>query len=284
MQGRPAPDGICVGCGATMPAVDDLCVLSARCSYCGREGLLANQAARHAAISARDARLYAARFQEDARRAQAEEAVIRARRETTRNVGSLVGTLARVAFPLLIFGFVITIVFVTNPLLRGQVASLFSSATAAPPVPAPTPPPGAFAPVGTPSTVGTATADGAAAAARLAALLEPRTRAGCDRVLMAPQVLTGAQSFTADLARNGRCVELTAVTTAPSMVALTMTTPIGAAADTPAPAAEVTFRYCARLAGSYSVHATPTTAAPYAFAALDCRPTHGGGTHKPQSR
>jgi hypothetical protein len=255
----------CDVCGAILAIPTDVAILSVTCAHCQHAQVLPDADRRRK--EQREAQDRQNRERERHRAAEAHADAVRS--------SSRMGTWITLAS----FGFAIVIAAVAaGPgLLQAwsaieQVSGLagLTSPTpipvTAPPLPAPVPI--AIAPI-TPLQSPAVLAE--TARTRVAAKMRERMAAGCRRVILPPEIVTGPKAMTAELVRGRQCIEILAIAGAPTNpLTLTMATPFGEAIPPPPPGAEIGFRHCAAVAGPHPVHVTPASNDPYALAALEC--------------
>jgi hypothetical protein len=106
-----------------------------------------------------------------------------------------------------------------------------------------------------------------AVSARMKALRD----AGCSRVLLAPERLSGPRSLTSTMEPGRFCAVLVAATGVPgAKLGLRVASPIGEKlADVP-PAPIVESVLCAKMAGPHKLELSPTTQHYYTLAGIDC--------------
>lgn len=255
----------CDVCGAPLSVPADDAILSATCAHCQHVQPLPDADRRRKVQEERRARA-----EQERQRQQYEAAHERTMRSSSRM--SLWITLGS-------FAFAIVIAAVTaGPSILGAwttVGALTGSPPTAP-IPIPLRPSG---PSGPPVVIAVTPPPpprdpallAEAARTRLGAQMRERVAAGCRRVIMPPEVVTGPKSMTATMVMNRQCVVLLAVAGGPeTSLTATMSNPFGEPIPAPTPGPELELRHCPTVAGPHPIRVTPSTNDPYAVAAIEC--------------
>ncbi len=255
----------CDVCGAPLPVPADDTALTVTCAHCQHVQALPDADRRRAAREEQ-----AARVEHERRRLQAEQAHERVMRSSSRM--SLWITLGSFAFAIVIAA------ITAGPSIVGAWSAVESLGVAPPsgpttiPVgPAPPAAPPVVIAVTPPPPARDPAALAETARVRLAAKMRERVQAGCRRVIMPPEVVTGPKSMTATLVVGRQCIDILAVAGAPeTSLAVTMTNPFGEPIPGPTPGTEPELRHCATVAGPHPVRVAPSTNDPWAVAAIEC--------------
>lgn len=94
---------------------------------------------------------------------------------------------------------------------------------------------------------------------------------GCKDVILAPAQTSGEQTVDTKFVLNGRCITVLAITGAPqNVLTLTMSTPLGAPIETPAPSTHIEVTVCPKMAGQHPTRILPATDDTYTVAAIEC--------------
>lgn len=254
----------CEVCGAPLSAPGDDGVLTVTCAHCRHEQVLPD-ADRRRQVQERQR----AQAEQERQRRKAEEAHASAVRSSSRL--SLWITLGGFAFAL-----VITAITAGPGLLQAWTAVESIGALPPPPTTIPVQPVVPSAPpvviaVTPPPPPRDPALLAEAARTRLGAQMRERVAAGCRRVIMPPDVVTGPKSMTATMVMNRQCIDILAVAGAPeTTLTVTMSSPFGEPIPAPPPAAELELRHCPTVAGPHPVRIEPSSADPYAVAAIEC--------------
>jgi hypothetical protein len=101
-------------------------------------------------------------------------------------------------------------------------------------------------------------------------MMKERYAAGCKEVTLPPRTVAVDQDFTGDF-KEGSCILVIASTGAPkNLLAFDMTTPFGEKVATPAPATEIAFSFCPKVAGPHEGHVRAAEGGPFTLAAVTC--------------
>ena len=107
----------------------------------------------------------------------------------------------------------------------------------------------------------------AAVSARMKSLRD----AGCSRVLLAPERVSGPKTLTSTMEPGRFCAVLVAATGVPgAKLGLRAASPIGEKLAEASPAPLIETVLCAKMAGPHKIEVTPTTAHYYTVAGIDC--------------
>lgn len=251
----------CDLCGAVLPIPADDAILSVKCSHCQHEQLVPDAERRREAQAERREREEEER--ERRREADSHATAVRSssRMTTWITLGSFVFAIAIAAItagPSVMQ----TWTAVSAPVQLAPTTIPVAAPVSAPPVPI------AVTPIATGPSAAQQTET---ARARVAELMRARVQSGCGRVIMPPEIVTGAKGMTAELVQGRHCIEIFAVAgAATNPLTLTMQTPFGESIATPPAGAEVHFRHCPTVAGPHPARATPATGDPFALAAIEC--------------
>lgn len=255
---------VCDVCGAPLAVPTDDTALTVTCSHCQHVQALPDADRRRAARQEQ-----AARAEHERGRIAAEQAHERAMRSSSRMSTWI--TLGAFAFAIVVAA------ISAGPSLLGTWSAVESLGVAPPvgpttiPVAAPPTAPPVVIAVTPPPPARDPAALAETARARLAVKMRERVQAGCRRVIMPPEVLTGPKSMTATLVVGRQCIDILAVAGAPeTSLAVTMTNPFGEPIPAPAPGTEPELRHCATVAGPHPVRVAPSTNDPWAVAAIEC--------------